>query len=256
MKYTMALLDDDALSLEATKGIISEFFSDIHLIASFKNPNEAMKVLSVNPCDILMIDIRMPGMNGLEFVQSLRELQDIEVIFLTGHDEYALQAIKAGAFDYLIKPLTPQNLKEIMKRFKEKGKKSLNHPSNADSNYRFERLLVNRNDKLMLLEYKHINRLYANGPYTHIYLTNDEQIVATKSLKHFEALLKGNGFIRPHRTHVFNVNNISEVRKDTDGNGVVSFREGKEVFVTTDCKNNLTRYLNTMLGLNSVEEKG
>jgi two-component system LytT family response regulator len=248
MNYTLALLDDDTLSLEATKGIIEDFFSDLHITASFKNPIEAMKVLSVNPCDILMIDIRMPGMNGLEFVQTLREFQDIEIIFLTGHDEYAIQAIKAGAFDYLMKPLTPQSLRETMHRFKEKGKKNLKQASNLESNYQMKRLLVNRNDKLMLLEYAQINRLYANGPYTHIYLTNDEQIVATKSLKHFEAILKGSGFIRPHRTHIFNVNNIMEVRKDSDGNGVVTFREGKEVFVTTDCKNQLNRYISMMHG--------
>ncbi len=249
MKYSIALLDDEILSLEATKGIIDNYFSDFNIIGTFNNPLEAMKVLSNTPCDILISDVHMPGMNGLDFVQMLRRFQSPHVIFLTGFDEYAIQAIKAGVFDYLLKPLTPQSLGESLKRLKDAERMK----SDLSSGKQFERLLVNRNDKLILLEYRDINRLYANGPYTHIYMTNDEQVVATKPMKHFEQTMTGRGFIRPHRAHMFNVNNITEVRKDSDGNGVVSFKLGKEVFITQECKNQLTRHISIMYSHNLVE---
>ena len=245
MKYSIALLDDEILSLEATKGIIDNYFSDFNIIGTFNNPLEALKVLSTTPCDILICDVRMPGMNGLEFVQTLRSFQSPHVIFLTGFDKYAIQAIKAAAFDYLLKPLTPQSLGESLKRLKdtERNKSDL---SDLSSGKLFDRLLVNRNDKMILLEYRDINRLYANGPYTHIYLTNDEQVVATKPMKYFDQALTDKGFIRPHRAHIFNVYNISEVRKGSDGNGVVSFKKGKEVYITQECKNQLTRHISLM----------
>ncbi|MBU6325525.1 MAG: response regulator, partial [Bacteroidetes bacterium] len=102
MKYTISLIDDEPLSLAASKGIIQDFFSDIHIMATFDNTLEAMKMLSQVPCDLLLVDIRMPGMNGLEFVNTLREFQNVEAIFLTGYDEFAIQALKTGAFDYLL----------------------------------------------------------------------------------------------------------------------------------------------------------
>jgi len=249
MKYSIALLDDEILSLEATNGIIDNYFSDFNIIGTFNNPLEAMKVLSNTPCDILISDVHMPGMNGLDFVQMLRRFQSPHVIFLTGFDEYAIQAIKAGVFDYLLKPLTPQSLGESLKRLKDAERKK----SDLSSGKQFERLLVNRNDKLILLEYRDINRMYANGPYTHIYMTNDEQVVATKPMKYFEQALKGFGFIRPHRAHIFNLHNISEVRKDSDGNGIVYFKQGKDVFITQDCKNQLIRHISIMYSHNLVE---
>ena len=245
MTYTLALLDDDPLSIDATKGIISDFFNDILITAAFDNPVEALRVLSSQPCDILLCDIKMPGMNGIEFVQTLRNFQTPHVIFLTGYDNYAIQAIKAGAFDYILKPISPQSLLESIQRLREKDRKRaeiVDYPNNKP----FDRLLINRNDKMVLLEYSEINRLYANGPYTHIYLTNDEQVVATKPLKYFEQALSGRGFIRPHRAHMFNVHNIVEVRKDADGNGVLVFKKGKEVFITQDCKNQLAKLVGLM----------
>ncbi|MEY3984180.1 MAG: hypothetical protein RL160_1739 [Bacteroidota bacterium] len=252
MTYTLAILDDEPLSMEATKGIIGDFFKDILITGVFDNPVEALRVLSAQPCDILLSDIKMPGMNGFEFVQTLRNYQSPHVIFLTGYDEFAIQAIKTGAFDYFLKPISPQSLRESIQRLREKERRRSETIEHA-TNKAFDRLLINRNDKMVLLEFQDINRLYANGPYTHIYLTNDEQVVATKPLKYFEQALSGRGFIRPHRAHLFNVHNIAEVRKGSDGNGILVFKQGKEVFITQDCKNQLAKIIGLMQTINLSE---
>lgn len=243
MKYNLAILDDEPLSLEASKGIISDYFKDIHITLVFSNPLEALKTLSVKPCDILLCDIRMPGMNGIEFAQTLKSAHSPHIVFLTGYDEYAIQAIQEGAFDYILKPLSPLNFRETLNRIQAKERSAQVGQTFAAH---FDRLLINRNDKTLLLDFADINRLYANGPYTHVYLTNDEQIVATKPLKYYQQVLQGKGFIRPHRSHLFNARNILEIRKDADGNGILYFRKGKEVFISQDCKNQLAHLLGIM----------
>lgn len=236
-KYICAIIDDEITSLEATTAIIENFFPNIVIAKTYQNSLEALKDIPNLYCDFILIDIAMPGLNGLDFVRALPENGKPEIVYLTGYDKYAIDAIKLNAIDYIVKPLTPLHLKDILEKIDSHESSSIKQPSPLGI------LVVNRVDKALVLELDKINYFMASGPYSHIFLSDNSVIVATKTLKYFNSQLFEKGFLRPHRTYLFNAKNITEIKKESDASGIVYFKKGNPLKITLDCKNNLINML-------------
>ncbi|HCD9885478.1 TPA: response regulator [Enterococcus faecium] len=120
--YKLMIVDDEPIVLKG----LSRFAWQEHgfqLVTAVKNGLYAVEYLSDNPVDVILSDIKMPKMNGIKLLQQVNQLTpDVEVVFLTGHADfsYAKEAIKYGAFDYLLKPVDFSELADVMNRVKEK----------------------------------------------------------------------------------------------------------------------------------------
>lgn len=240
IKYTCAIVDDEEKSIQSTMSIIENLFPEVQVVASFQNPIDALREIPELDLDFVLIDVSMPVMGGLELVKALPEENRPEVVFLTGYDQYAIEAIRLSALDYIIKPLNPLKLKEFISRFDLKKNKKL-----VDTKH-ISVLLVNRVDKAIVLNAQYIDYLSASGPYTNIVMSAGDTHVATKTLKLFFRTLEPHGFVRPHRSYVFNPRNIVEIKKESDGSGIVLFASGNSVNVTVDCKNALINALSQL----------
>src|SRR5690349_2478297 len=113
------LVDDEPDGIRTLSKMLELHCPDVEIVASCTNAVTAMdKLQEMNP-DVLFLDIRMPGKNGFEMLTELHE-KDFEVIFVTAHNEYMLQAFQFSAVDYLMKPVDEDRLMEAVDRVKKR----------------------------------------------------------------------------------------------------------------------------------------
>ena len=114
-KLKTIIVDDEPLALKYLRSVLADF-SDIEVVADFRNGREAVLAASqINP-DLMFLDIQMPGMNGFEVIKALQSDVMPMVIFVTAFDQYALDAFDLHAVDYILKPLDPERVARAVER--------------------------------------------------------------------------------------------------------------------------------------------
>lgn len=229
MKITCILVDDERLLRESLGRFIKQYCPELELIGKAANAEEACRLLAENQVDVIFCDIRMPGQSGIDFLGGL-EAGRYHVVFVTAYNEYALHAIKARAFDYLLKPIDIDELKstvislvasirkkqeseEIKKLYSDAFQKLLSEvvPSTA----RNERVSVHHSGGILFLESEDIFYLEGDGNYTVVHQQSGKKILATRTLSDFEKSLSPHLFFRIHKSFIVNVKQVSEyVRVD------------------------------------------
>lgn len=114
------LVDDEELSIKRLKKILAEF-NEVEICGTFSNSFEAYEYIKENKIDVAFLDISMPDIDGMSFSNMVHEIDSgIDIVFVTGHDEYAVRAFELNALDYLLKPVTPERLQKTLNRIKKK----------------------------------------------------------------------------------------------------------------------------------------
>jgi two-component system LytT family response regulator len=156
--------------------------------------------------------------------------RDFCVIFLTAYSEHGITAVKAGATDYLLKPLMLSELqgaiKKVVQHYDAKGPATTAKGEVADKNL----VLINHSKGFTLVDFKDIIWLEANDNYTNLYLNGQKKIIASKTLKEFEMILPSTDFFRIHRSALINVNYVKEYSNNEGGEVILS--EGTHVQVS------------------------
>ena len=213
--FRVVIIDDEEESIDLLKDLLSEY-PEIHILESYSAPEDGKKgVLRYKP-DVLFLDIQMPGKSGFDV---LKEIQDFNlnpiVIFITGYDKFALQAIKFAAFDYLLKPVDPSELKITIQKLKIQGKgdltiqvsKLLDH---LNSNVK---LKFNTRTGFIIIDTSDIIYCQADRNYSEVYLTDGRKEVITCNLKKLYKELPQKVFFRATRSLAFNLNYLTKVER-------------------------------------------
>jgi two-component system LytT family response regulator len=199
------IIDDEIKSIELTEHYLSEYFNDFCIQATFTNINEAIGEILKNTPDVIFLDINMPNGSGLDLLEQIKH-KNIPVIFVTAHAEYAINAIKLDAFDYLLKPINISELNRIHKKLIENSKKYTITTKPVTNKITLK--ISNTNH---IFEQDEIISLSSEGNYTTIYSTIKKPLVITKNLKKVEAeYFYKYPFFRCHQSHLINVNHIKE----------------------------------------------
>ncbi|GAB7255620.1 LytR/AlgR family response regulator transcription factor [Polaribacter sp. OB-PA-B3] len=215
------IIDDEPKAIQSLSWELSNFENEITIVATFNEPEEALKYLAVNKIDCLFLDIEMPTMDGFQFLNKLTS-KNFAVVITTAYNEYAIKALKNEAIDYLLKPIDTDDLEETIAKVKKYNLRSINSNN-------IEKVLLNFNDKqiskkitlstdgkLIFLEPSEIVFLASDGNYSTIFTTENKKIVVTKKIKEIHALLPVNLFFRIHNSYVINLSKVKEYLK-TDG---------------------------------------
>ena len=118
------LVDDEALALRRLAGLLTEL-EDMEICGVFSTALEALDYIDRNPVDVVFLDISMPEMNGMEMANRLMDRDNtVQIVFVTGYEEYAVDAFELDAADYLLKPISRERLAKTVKRLKGNGKRS------------------------------------------------------------------------------------------------------------------------------------
>ncbi len=244
------IIDDERKSRSLLEELMRLYFPDITVAALAKNAAEGItRIRQYNP-DVVFLDIDMPLKNGFEMLQELGEYTG-EVIFVTAYNEYAVKAIRYNAFDYLLKPIEMEELRNCMERLQKKKK-------NNQLQYRLQSLVeqlqspahkpdfltVHSMEGISVLPIADIMYLEASGSYTLFYCRDQEKIISSSNLKDYEELLAGRQFFRVHNSFLIN---MRAVRKYIKGDGgCVLMSNGDTVDVSKRRKEDFLKMLDNM----------
>ena len=207
--YSAIIVDDEFSALQNLHNKILKMSSQVTVIDTFQDPKLAVKSIIKNTPDLLFLDIQMPGMTGFELLQHIPTLTS-QVIFSTAYNEYALEALKQNAVDYVLKPVDNQELKEAINKAIFNIEKL-----NADQNANLVQLLnkiIDRDHKLKVPTQKGISfipqeeviHLEGYEGYTKIHLVDGKVLTSSYSLGKFSSYLD-DYFFKCHKSHIVNI---------------------------------------------------
>ncbi|MEG1586837.1 MAG: LytTR family DNA-binding domain-containing protein [Bacteroidales bacterium] len=221
-KYRVLIVDDEFLARKLLTGYVSKIDS-LELVAACSNAFEAMTHLQKDQIDILLLDIHMPDITGLELVKSMKNMP--AVVFTTAYSEYAIDSYELGAVDYLLKPIGfPRFFQAINKAVEKIGRyvpaeKNTADPiateDTPDIKPAQDFLTVKADYKIYKINYSDL--LYIEGQHEYVtFHTSTRRITALYSLKSLEEQLPSNLFLRIHKSYIISFHHI----EDIEGNNV------------------------------------
>lgn len=234
------LVDDEKPVRSALRELLNRNFPNIVVVGEAGSVPEAVREIHQHNPDLIFLDIEMPGYSGLQLLEFFNAQQvTFDIVFVTAFNEYAIQAFKISAFDYLLKPVNTDDLKETLARYTGAHKQqhlqeriNLIKESYNDAKPPTQ-IAVSSLQGIDFIQLENIIVLEASGAYTTLVLSEGDNIVSSKPLGEFETLLKNNiNFFRAHRSFLINLN---KVRK-------LSSKEGDVILLAKDIEVPLSRY--------------
>lgn len=235
MKYTAVIIDDEARGRQALREKIRAYCPEIELLAEAANGADGIQVIEKHRPHIVFLDIEMPGMSGFDMLNGLAA-RDQHIVFTTAYDQYAIKAIRYAAFDYLLKPVDIEELKECIRKITQSPQKpqreqmDILQQNMPGARKHFQKLAIPTLEGLVFYELSEIVWLMADSNYTLFRFKDQTRMLASKTLKNFEELLPGDIFFRPHHSCIINLNYIKRYIKG-DG-GQIEMMDGTYVDVS------------------------
>jgi len=205
-------IDDEPLALELLEDNISQV-PYLKLEGKCSNAFEALKFLQEQTVDLIFLDIQMPGLTGLQFIQSLT--QRPMIILITAYEKFALEGFNLDVIDYLVKPVPLDRFIKACNKAWELYNLRLKKTENSSS-IEPEFLFVNVEYSLLKVEFADIQWIEGLKDYIRIHLKNSSKPVITRmSMKAIEEELPSSRFIRVHKSFIVSVSAITSVRKNS-----------------------------------------
>jgi two-component system, LytTR family, response regulator len=229
------IIDDEPSAVKTLTLMLQHYVPEVSEWKSTNDPHNGLHLLKEWKPDLLFLDVQMPLMNGFELLKQLPEI-NFNIIFTTAFDEYAVEAIRFSAVDYLMKPIDGDELQAAIKRYLARvaavfSNKPLYH------NFLHNIHAITKNDfKLALptlqgtffFKPDEITRLEGESNYTRFFFSNGKTLLTSKTLKEYEEILEGYGFIRTHKSHIVNKLHIVNY----SGDGILTLSDNSKVEVS------------------------
>jgi len=210
---TAILVDDEVSNLKGLQRKIEKLFPNIHISGAFQKPEEAIQAIEQEEPSILFLDIEMPRISGFELLAKLKKI-NFQVIFVTAYNEYALEAFKKNAIDYVLKPIDNTDLVEAV----NKALHIVQLKNESENNSKLVTLLeenISKNNKIIVPTQKGVSfipqdevlHLEGYEGYTKIHLINNTTIISSYNLGKFEKLLNSK-FFKCHKSHIINLDKV------------------------------------------------
>lgn len=236
-KLKILIVDDEKRVRTTLKNIINTYYKDSEIIGEAQDVDDAYKLIDELKPEVVLLDIKMPKKSGFELLRAYNPLP-FKVIFITAFNQFAIQAFKFSAIDYLLKPVIPEELVKALDRAKDQiiNEELTNRVETLMINYNSKtvkksKIVLNSLDKIHIIAIEDIIRCEADGNYTKFYLNDNKSILVSKQLKEYDEMLEGSGFFRPHHSHLINLDYI--VRLDKKDGGFLIMKDNSEVPVSS-----------------------
>jgi len=241
------LVDDEISNLENLRTLLNKHCPQVSIMATAQNVTDAVDVIEKYLPDLVFLDIQMGKRTGFD-VLKLVQMQNFEVIFVTAYDQYGIQAVKFAALDYLLKPIDIEELINAVSKAESKLSTQIRTSQldflmqqlkKPDAN--MSKIALQMQSEIRYVALSEIIRCEADNTYTHFYLSGSEKILVSKPLKEYADLLKPNGFIRTHQSHLVNPKYVKSWLKE-DG-GVLLLSSEEKIPISKPNKDNVRKAL-------------
>jgi len=210
---TAILVDDEVSNLKGLQRKMEKLFPNIQIVGAFQKPEDAIEAIQQQEPNILFLDIEMPRISGFELLAKLKQVH-FQVIFVTAYNEYALEAFKKNAIDYVLKPIDNTDLVEAV----NKALAIVQLKKESENNSKLVALLeenISKNNKIIVPTQKGVSfipqdevlHLEGYEGYTKIHLINSTTIISSYNLGKFEKLLNAK-FFKCHKSHIINLEKV------------------------------------------------
>ncbi len=244
-KIKAVIVEDMARAKELLKADLLEYCPQVQLIGEASSVVSGAKLLRKEKPDLIFLDIMLGDGTGFDLLEIFPQLE-AKVIFVTAHEEHAIQAFRYAAIDYLLKPINTDDLiAAVMRVTHQLGysneslsllKNAMQYPDRLP-----QRISLSNQEKISVVDIAQIIRCESDGNNTRVFLNSGEKIFVTKTLKQYEELLTQHQFIRTHQSHLINTVFIKEYNR-ADG-GYILLKDGQHIPVSVRKKRVIMDYL-------------
>ena len=250
-KVNVLILDDEKRSREVLAEIITKYCPEIINIIRAHSVQSAYEILQQQEINLVFLDIEMPNESGFDLLRKFDSI-DFEVIFVTAYEEYAITAIRFGALDYLLKPISVFDLKKAISRAVKKIINKEQSPRDQldfvqraleMDTHKIFKIPVHNATGIEFIDTQLIVRCEAQDNYTKIYLKDERHLITARTLKEYESLLSNWQFFRVHRSHLINLQMVKQYKKGKTS--TVLLKDGTEVELSNSRRATFLKVMNS-----------
>lgn len=252
-RVTAVVVDDEPAAREVLRSFLAQS-PVIDVLGEADNGNDAVELVSREMPDLLFLDIQMPDRDGFGVLEALGDAVPRGVVFVTAHDEHALRAFEVHAVDYLLKPFGPARFQKALGRaldalaahdalgmrrtyeaLVEGHRRGAGSPGELMDQGegvagRPRRIGVRIGSRIVLVELDAIEWIEADGDHVRLHVGNDIHLVS-RSMRDMADLLDPGEYVRIHRSIIVKIGEVRELRRESDGSGVVKLSRGVQLRV-------------------------
>lgn len=244
------IIDNENEIVEGLTLMIEKFCPQITELHSASDIESGIETILKHNPDLIFLDVELGNGTGMDLLSRIKKY-NFDVIFITSHNKYAVDAFKFSAIDFILKPigveelisavekakfsLTNKDLKQQIKILQENFSKI-----NGDS----KKIVLKDSESMYFLSVSDIIMCKAEGSYTEFHLITNEKIIISKGLKEYDELLENYGFIRTHNSYLVNIHKIK--RFDKSNGGFLVLENNQEVPVSQRKREQILSLLNKM----------
>jgi two-component system LytT family response regulator len=242
------LIDDEPRSIKNLRILLEDHCPQVKVIGECTDERESIAMVSQQKPDVIFLDVEMPHLDGFRVLSAVRS-SIRHVIFTTAYAQYAIKAVREQAFDYLLKPIDPEELMRAIKRLHivdaspDIVHQSMERIEKLAQQFRkplTTQLAIQTMEGYVMVEHDEIIRMEAESNYTYIHCQKKKYTVA-KLLGSFEDQLTVAGFVRTHSSHLVNLKHVRHYHRGDGGYVVMS--DGAQVEVSRSRKKELLKVL-------------
>ena len=211
----VVIIDDEPAAVDVLCSLIERYGKNTRVVGSARTALEGIKLIQREKPDLVLLDIEMPHGSGFDLIEAFPE-RGFHLIFTTAHAEHAVHAAHTHPFDYLLKPVDPDDLHRALDQLH--ALRANGHP---------KRIEIGSQKGKVFLDVDEIVRIEADGGYSTLHTTAGEKHVASKSIGHFEELLPKDRFFRCHHSHLICMPMVKGL--DNRDGGMILMRDGGQV---------------------------
>lgn len=250
------IADDEPLARKKLRMLL-ESEPDIEIVAECRNGEQTLAAVQTHKPDLLMLDIRMPDMEGFEVLERISADEMPAVIFTTAYDQYAVRAFEAHALDYLLKPFDQERLHRAIKRARAEMLKAHDRDatdrildylasSKQQEVHADRRLVIKAGGRVVFLDFDEIDWVGAAANYVKLNVGKTSYLLRD-GISHISDKLDAKQFVRIHRSTIVNVSKIKELQPVNSGEYIVVLRDGKELSCSRGYRAGLQRLIDKTL---------
>lgn len=243
------LIDDEQPNLNNLEALLKMYCPQVEVCATALNAEDGKVQLHRHRPDLVFLDIQMPGQSGFDLLRSL-PVCDFEVIIVTAYDQYAIQAMRFAAVDYLLKPIEIAELQTAVDRATKQRRSKLQNDQlenllqllTSQQANEESRIALPTTKETRLVKVSEIIRCESSNNYTTFFLGDGETLLVCKPIYEYEELLGGHGFLRCHQSHLVNKRWVKSWKKEYGD--YLRLTDGTEVPISRGKKEAMKRALN------------
>ncbi|HKP32022.1 MAG TPA: LytTR family DNA-binding domain-containing protein, partial [Chitinophagaceae bacterium] len=223
------LVDDESSGINTLKKLLQEYSPELKIVAECSDAETAKEKIQLLEPQLVFLDISLPGKTSFDLLAELDKI-NFEIIFVTAHNQYTLQAFRYSAVDYLMKPIDDDLLLDAVRRAVRRissnamsgNIETLLHNLQKSQAHQEMKLCIPSLKGFQVVELKEILFCEASGSYTNFYFAGGHHIISAKPIFEYEELLADAGFVRIHKSYLVNLLHVKEYLRGEGGSVLLS----------------------------------